>query len=52
VGAKGTIVPGVLPALLGFPFGIAIDPFLTQSGANPAGSLLISVNDAILTAPF
>jgi len=49
VGGQGEIVPGILPASLAFPFGIAIDPTL---GANPAGSLLITVNDAILTAPF
>jgi len=49
VGGQGEIVPGILPASLAFPFGIAIDPTL---GANPPGSLLITVNDAILTAPF
>ena len=44
VSGLGSIVPGPLPAFLGFPFGIAVDPFL--------GSLLISVDDAILTAPY
>ena len=55
VGTQGAIAPGALPAMLGFPFGIAVDPSLTtdQAGnSNPNGSLIISVNDAILTSPF
>jgi DNA-binding beta-propeller fold protein YncE len=51
-GTGSIIVPGALPAGLAFPWAIAVDPLLTLSGTNPAGSLLISVNDAILTSPF
>jgi DNA-binding beta-propeller fold protein YncE len=55
VGTLGSIAPGPLPGLLGFPTGIAVDPLLTTDAlgdSNPGGSLLITVNDAILTAPF
>ena len=55
VGTLGAIAPGALPAGLAFPFGIAVDPSLTTDAAgnsNPNGSLIISVNDAILTSPF
>lgn len=54
-GTLGTIAPGDLPAQLAFPYGIALDPLLTTDAlgnANPDGSLVISVNDAILTMPF
>jgi DNA-binding beta-propeller fold protein YncE len=55
VGTLGSIVPGPLPGQLAFPFGIAVDPFLTTDGSgnsNPNGSLIISVNDALLTSPY
>ena len=55
VGTVGNIVPGLLPGGLAFPYGIAVDPLLTTDGsgnANPSGSLIISVDDAILTLPF
>lgn len=49
---QGSIVLGGLPASLGFPQGIAVAPLFTQGGANPGGSLLISVSDAVLASPF
>jgi len=57
VGVAGTGIfpaafPAALPASLAFPFGIAVAPGLTLGGVNPGGSLLISVADAVLTAPF
>jgi hypothetical protein len=48
----GSIIPGSLPASLAFPWGIAVAPAVTLGGANPAGSLVISVTDAILASPF
>jgi sugar lactone lactonase YvrE len=44
--------PAALPSSLAFPFGIAVDPALILGASNPSGSLVISVADAILTAPF
>jgi len=55
VGTVGNLVMGILPAGLAFPHGIVLDPSLTIDGSgnsNPSGSLIISVEDAILTSPF
>ena len=52
VAGTGSIVPGTLPASLAFPWGVAVAPAVTLGGANPAGSLVISVTDAILASPF
>jgi DNA-binding beta-propeller fold protein YncE len=55
VGTQGANAPGPLPGFLAFPMGIAVAPLLTTDASgnvNPGGSLVITVNDALLTAPY
>ena len=51
-GILPTTLPAAMPGTLAFPFGIAVAPGLTFGGTNPAGSLLVTVADGILAAPF